>query len=102
MRHDINMYAIDANSNENPEPVKFWKGYREMFSDGELCKCEHYKSLDSLAAYFTDILNFIKRKDENEEAFIELIRRRPDLDDIKLVFKNTNTLLPYIDLLDES
>src|SRR5690606_23300397 len=36
-----------------------------------------------------------------EEAYDELLRRRPDLDDILLTCKNTNTTLPYIDLVNE-
>jgi len=91
-RHDIKVYGIDGG---NAEPA----GYHEMFGDGELCECEHCQSVYSPAAYFVDVLAFIKR--ENETAYYELIRRRPDLDDILLTCKNTNTPLPYIDLVNE-
>lgn len=92
MRHDVKLYAIDGN---NPAS----EGYHEMFGDGELCDCEHCQSVYSPAAYFVDMLAFIK--DNNGEAFNELLRRRPDLDDILLTCKNTNTPLPYIDLVNE-
>lgn len=90
--HNSNIYAINCN---NPVP----EGYHKMFGDGELCECEHCQSVYSPAAYFVDMLAFIK--DKNEEAFNELLRRRPDLDDILLTCKNTNTPLPYIDLVNE-
>jgi Tc toxin complex TcA C-terminal TcB-binding domain/Neuraminidase-like domain/Salmonella virulence plasmid 28.1kDa A protein len=99
MRHDTGIYAIDGGSRENEEHVEFWKGYYEMFGDGELCECEHCQSVYSPSAYFVDMLHFIKSN--KEKAYDELLHRRPDLDDILLTCKNTNTPLPYIDLVNE-
>lgn len=90
--HDIPMYAING-TNDAPE------GYHEMFGDGELCECDHCQSVYSPAAYFVDLLAFIKS--ENTTAFEKLLERRPDLDDILLTCQNTNTPLPYIDLVNE-
>lgn len=92
MRNDVKLFAINGDA---PDP----EGYHEMFGDGELCECEHCQSVYSPAAYFTDMLAFIRS--ENIEAYNELLRRRPDLDDILLTCKNTNIPLPYIDLVNE-
>ena len=104
--HDIPMYATHGT-------VAVPAGYHEMFGDGELCECEHCQSVYSPAAYFVDMLAFIKDwhidaftnlvgRDSNEEEGLETITgRRADLDDILLTCKNTNTPLPYIDLVNE-
>ncbi len=73
--------------------------YHEMFNDGELCDCDHCQSVYSPAAYFVDMLANLKG--ENKKAFCELMRRRPDLEHIHLTCKNTNTAMPYIDLVNE-
>jgi hypothetical protein len=92
MRHDVNLFAINGN---NAVPA----GYHEMFADRELCDCEDCQSVYSPSAYYVDMLAFIKS--ENSAAFDALLHRRPDLDDILLTCKNTNTPLPYIDLVNE-
>ncbi|MBE7170547.1 MAG: hypothetical protein INR73_08150 [Williamsia sp.] len=91
-RHDIKLYAIDGHAVAPAD-------YEAMFGDGELCECAHCQRVYSPAAYFTDLLKFIKN--ENPAAYSKLLRRRPDLDDLKLTCKNTNTPLPYIDLVNE-
>jgi len=92
MRYDIPLHVMDGGQ---PAP----KGYHEMFNDGELCECEHCQSVYSPVAYFVDMLSFIKS--ENKDAFDRLLSRRPDLNHILLTCKNTNTSLPYIDLVNE-
>jgi len=99
MKHDVDVYAINGDSKAKEENAEFWEGYYEMFADGELCECEHCQSVYSPSAYFVDMLAFIRR--ENDQAYDELIRRRPDLEYILLTCKNTNTPLPYIDLVNE-
>lgn len=92
MRHDVLLYAIHGNS-------AIPKDYAGMFGDGELCECDHCQSVYSPAAYFVDLLKFIS--DYSEDAFIKLMTLRPDLEYIKLTCKNTNTPLPYLDLVNE-
>ena len=81
-------------------------GYHEMFGDGELCDCEHCQSVYSPAAYFVDMLSCIRKEgdaDANYDGTVyrKLIARRPDLEYIELTCENTNTPLPYIDLVNE-
>jgi Tc toxin complex TcA C-terminal TcB-binding domain/Neuraminidase-like domain len=73
-----------------------------LFGADFLCDCTHCSSVYSPAAYFTDILHFLKTQDES--AFLRLAGpqgRRPDLQFIDLSCENTNTPLPYIDLVNE-
>lgn len=72
---------------------------RSMFGNMDYCCCCHCMSLYSPAAYLTDILNFLKTN--NSAAYNELIRRRPDIRFIDLTCENTNTPLPYVDLVNE-
>ena len=74
-----------------------------LFGSLDLCSCSECTSMYSPAAYYTDILNFIKSKlaTTPPTVYNELIRRRPDLIHIDLTCKNTNTVIPYIDLVNE-
>ena len=92
MRHDVPIYAITGN-----DPVP--NDYQTMFGGNSLCDCNHCSSVYSPAAYLTDLLNFLKKN--NSDAFTKLTERRPDLIEIVLNCKNTNTALPYIDLVNE-
>jgi hypothetical protein len=92
MRNDIPVYAINGPTNDAPPD------YESMFGDTN-CDCEHCQSVYSPSAYFVDILNIMKNY--NLDAYSELTTRRPDLTQILLTCKNTNTPLPYIDLVNE-
>lgn len=79
-----------------------------LFGSLDYCDCEHCKSLYGPAAYLTDMLRFLK---EHNSLVVQggktltvkdiLFDRRPDLGNIKLNCENTNTPLPYIDLVCE-
>ncbi len=73
-----------------------------LFGSMDLCSCSECMSMYSPAAYFTDILNLVKHKMGNPpKAYNELFRRREDLIHIDLTCKNSNTAIPYIDLVNE-
>ena len=92
MHNDIPIYVINGPTN-NASP-----DYESMFGDTN-CDCEECQSVYSPSAYFTDILHITNQY--NPDAFLELTARRPDLIQILLTCKNTNTPLPYIDLVNE-
>ena len=77
--------------------------WRELFGSLDFCQCEHCKSVYGPAAYFVDLLNFLKNAGvkSKKSAFETLLSRRPDLAEIELFCENTNTLMPYIDLVNE-
>jgi hypothetical protein len=76
---------------------------RTLFGNLELCNCSECTSMYSPGAYFTDIMNFIKKKLGNNPSvpYQQLTRRRPDLPYIDLTCKNANTPVPYVDLVNE-
>jgi peptidoglycan hydrolase-like protein with peptidoglycan-binding domain len=90
-----------------------------LFGSVDYCECNQCQSVLSPAAYLVDLLHFI---DPNEDAwasvkaaykqrtgasytkrkpFDVLNDRRPDLKNIALTCENTNTALPYIDIVNE-
>lgn len=74
-----------------------------LFGSLDLCDCQHCKSLYSPAAYFVDILRFLNDgpTKDGQTPLQALLNRRPDLEHIELTCENTNTQLPYIDLVKE-
>jgi peptidoglycan hydrolase-like protein with peptidoglycan-binding domain len=79
-----------------------------LFGSMDYCDCSHCSSLYGPSAYLTDMLRFLK---EHNSLVIQsgktltvkdiLFDRRPDLGNIKLNCENTDTPLPYIDLVCE-
>jgi Tc toxin complex TcA C-terminal TcB-binding domain/Neuraminidase-like domain/Salmonella virulence plasmid 28.1kDa A protein len=72
---------------------------RNLFGSLDACACEHCLSLYSPAAYLTDILHFLESR--SPSAYDELVRCRPDIPGLLLNCENTNTPLPYVDLVIE-
>src|SRR6266567_3289763 len=78
--------------------------YTELFGSLDLCDCEHCHSVYSPAAYLVDLLQFLYNaapNDNNETPLDVLTRRRADLKYIRLNCVNTETPIPYIDLVNE-
>ncbi len=76
---------------------------RNLFGSLDFCECEHCQSVYSPAAYFVDLLQFLKNATKNgkHNPLSVLLNRRPDLTEIELSCENTNTLVPYVDLVNE-
>ncbi len=77
--------------------------WKTLFGSTSYCKCEYCRSVLSPAAYLVDLLEFINR-DPNDDGMTPcdlLLERRPDIGNILLSCQNTNTALPYIDLVIE-
>lgn len=85
----------------------------DLFGPLDYCACEDCKSVLSPAAYLIDLLRFINLKKydhlgkelpvtyEKNNPIDVLLKRRPDIEYIHLTCENTNTILPYIDLVNE-
>lgn len=104
------------------ELIKHFPTMESLFGSMDFCECEHCRSVLSPAAYLVDLLqfvdaepevwgNFLARWKDNhggqdytakyKKPYDVLIERRPDLPYIPLTCENTNTALPYIDLVNE-
>lgn len=76
--------------------------FATLFGNQNYCSCKHCRSVLSPAAYLVDLLQFLEKSSSDENsAGKEFFRRRPDIRHIKLNCQNTNTSLPYIDLVNE-
>jgi len=82
-----------------------------LFGSLDLCDCCECQSVHSPAAYLVDALHFLKYRLSNTPPTSardillgrgpDLLGRRPDLGEIELTCDNTNTPLPYVDLVNE-
>lgn len=96
--------------------------WETLFGSLSFCECEHCRSVYGPAAYFVDLLQFVKQQlaieivngavtyttvslpdgtTRPKTALDVLFERRSDLGEIQLSCQNTNTVLPYIDLANE-
>lgn len=76
-----------------------------LFGSMDFCACDHCRSVLSPAAYLVDLLLFTDQSNppagtENPQAV--LLERRPDIQHLPLTCENTNTALPYIDVVNET
>lgn len=102
------------------ELIKQFPTMESLFGSMDYCECEHCRSVLSPAAYLVDLLQFLDpdepawngfredwKEGHNEEnypfgkPYEVLIERRPDLPNIQLTCENTNTAMPYIDIVNE-
>jgi hypothetical protein len=91
-------------------PIPAIPDWASLFGSADFCACRDCGSVLSPAAYLTDLLHFLKiRQDATVPAsgppatpiWNVLFSRRPDLGAIELSCDNTNLTLPYVDLVNE-
>ena len=79
---------------------------RTLFGDMDLCECSHCRSVLGPAAYLADLLHFLETSSANDEGSATVLdglaARRPDLRHLELSCENTNTEIPYTDLVLET
>ncbi len=78
--------------------------YEELFGRADICECQDCSSVYSASAYLVDIMQFLAKSTKNalnKTPLDQLLSRRPDLAYIPLTCENTNTIIPYIDLVNE-
>lgn len=74
-----------------------------LFQHADFCACDECSSVYGAASYLTDILHFLSQRMTDTTGTVRdrLLERRPDIGDIDLNCENTNTQLPYIDIVNE-
>ena len=83
---------------------KYIPNYSQLFGLLDLCDCDDCRSVLSPAAYFVDLLEFLRHSTPNAQKQTPLdvlLARRPDSAALPLTCENTNTTLPYVDLVNE-
>ncbi|WP_199307266.1 neuraminidase-like domain-containing protein, partial [Alkalinema sp. FACHB-956] len=94
----------------NATDVIAYPTLEKLFGEMDYCACDHCRSILSPAAYLVNLLQFCDRPPEKEQANNQnsqnpqtvLLRRRPDIEHLPLTCENTNTPLPYIDIVNET
>jgi len=94
-QNDVWPAAVGKPKPPAQEGVANWE---QLFGSMDFCECKHCRSVYGPAAYFVDLLQFLRR---DGPPFTTLMKRRPDLEHLKLTCENTNTPLPYVDLANE-
>ncbi|CAG0978769.1 MAG: peptidoglycan-binding protein [Candidatus Methanoperedens sp.] len=89
------------------EQQEFLKGIpnlKTLFGSLDFCDCQHCQSVYGPCAYLADVLRFLENhnsKKAGKTVKDNLFERRPDIGNIKLNCDNTNTPIPYIDMVCE-
>jgi len=85
-------------------PVVAFPTLENLFGSLDYCDCQDCGTILSPAAYLVDLLNYADQpapaSGDNPQDV--LLARRPDLQYLPLTCANTNTALPYIDLVNEA
>jgi len=110
------VYALsgsdEARQNAKNAVVQQFPSMAGLFGNLDYCACEECQSVLSPAAYFVDVLEFLNKSAPNAKGFTpldvligsidgKLAGRRPDLGALPLSCANTDTAMPYIDLVNE-
>jgi len=77
---------------------------KTLFGSADFCACEQCQSVYGAAAYLADLLHWMQTDllaSSQTDALHLLDLRRPDITQILLNCHNTNTTIPYIDLVNE-
>ncbi|MDH5675760.1 MAG: neuraminidase-like domain-containing protein [Myxococcales bacterium] len=79
--------------------------FADFFGSPDFCSCEHCQSVFSPAAYLVDTLKWLDGRLSTQagKTALDILfdNRRSDIGGIELSCTNTNTPLPYIDLVNE-
>ncbi|HLW16778.1 MAG TPA: neuraminidase-like domain-containing protein [Actinomycetota bacterium] len=96
---------MDQTPHGGSSDVVAYPTLEQLFGSMDYCSCDHCRSILSPAAYLVDLLRFLDHnppdnKTKNPQAV--LFGRRPDINYLKLSCENTNTPMPYIDVVNET
>ena len=83
--------------------VAAFPNLQTLFGSVSMCACQDCQSVLGDAAYLVDTLDFLAQRSASGGQSVrdELLKRRPDIAQIQLSCPNTDTALPYIDLVNE-
>jgi hypothetical protein len=96
---------VTASQVDSSYPIIAYPTLEGLFGSLDFCSCQECRSVLSPAAYLVDLLSYLDQPSptqgyQNPQSV--LFQRRPDLQYLPLTCENTNTALPYIDLVNET
>jgi hypothetical protein len=97
--------GAEAVSDNPASDVIAYATLEALYGSMDFCTCDHCRSILSPAAYLVDLLQFIDKPvhpDGTANPQDVLFQRRPDIQHLALTCENTNTALPYIDIVNET
>ena len=122
----LTVYAISPSAQVQEqaknELIKHYPTMESLFGSLDFCECEQCRSVLSPAAYLVDLFQFLNPDKPSWDSFLQawkgthngeeyttqhqkaydaLVERRPDLPHLPLTCENTNTAMPYIDIVNE-
>jgi len=107
------MYSAKTTTSVQKAITKHNLSWDLLFADADFCECGECNSVYSAASYYVELLQYLRnnnldpgnanthKKGLAGTPVEKLFDRRPDLGCLELTCKNTHTLLPYIDLVNE-
>lgn len=103
------MPMVDTASERVGAYLKRLNGFSDFFGNQNFCNCKHCQSIVSPAAYFIDLMEYVNEhittpivKEPHLANHLSLLHnRRSDLWRLPLTCKNTNTLIPYLVIINE-
>jgi hypothetical protein len=90
---------VAAGGKVPPSTLKQVPNWEQLFGSLDFCDCNHCQSVYGPSAYLVDLLQFLRKS--STTPFTALMKRRPDIQHLKLTCENTHTPLPYVDLVNE-
>jgi hypothetical protein len=96
---DVHELAFPSIASAQPT----FASWRSLFGSVDMCECEHCSSMISPAAYLFDCLKLLQDGPlvAGRTPLDVLLQRRPDLVRLGLTCDNTDTKMPYVDLVNE-
>ena len=99
------MSAFPSPDTTTTYPIIAYPTLESLFGSLDYCACDDCQSILSPAAYLVDLLHFVDQPAptagyQNPQSV--LFQRRPDIQYLPLTCPNTNTALPYIDIVNET
>jgi hypothetical protein len=95
--------AVGAKGADLTAALKAFPNLQTLFGSDSFCACQECQSVLGPGAYLVDLLEFLKHRLASGGKSVRdvLLARRPDIAQIELSCPNTNTALPYIDLVND-
>jgi Neuraminidase-like domain/Salmonella virulence plasmid 28.1kDa A protein len=103
-RINPNVYTISGKTEITQADIIEYPTMEGLFGNFDYCSCDECKSVLGAAAYLVDLLHFIDLSSaphDLQNPLDVLLSRRPDIQHLQLTCENTNTVLPYIDIVNE-